>query len=428
MGSGRLGAQTVMAFGLKIWTAAASFGISWLIARQFGAAGSGHFGIAVSTLTILCFLVLAGLDTTVVRFAAGDLREGNRAAARGVINSGALAVAVLAPLTIGTLWLLRDRLAHEVLRQPDMAALLGIMLWVTVPLALQRMASAGLRASGRVFASQLFDGPVATTLNLAVMSAVALSGGAPLLTSAAIYLSGIGCGCVGAWIVLRRGTRDWPAALRRPVVPLVIAGLPVLASNLSNLFTEWFTTISLGATWPAAVVGQYRAAWQFVAVAGLVQIAMDTIIGPRIAAAARVGANDEIAQIARKSLLLALALATPVFVVLIAFPGPLLGIFGPEFRGGALALQILAIGQLVRLASGPLGSILVMTGNQRWVLVYAGLGVVLCAGFVALLVPAYGAVGAAIATSATVVLRNVAAGLIVQFRLGINLFRRSRRA
>ncbi len=415
-----------MAFGLKIWTAVASFGVSWLIARQFGAAGSGHFGIAVSTLTILCFFVLGGLDVIMVRIAAGDLREGNRAAARGAIGRGALTVAVLAPVTIGVLWLLRDGFARDVLKQPGMTGLLGIMLWVTVPLALQRMASAGLRAAGYVFASQLFDGPVATTLNLLVMGAVALAGRGTLELSAAIYLAGVSIGCAGAWIVLRRVVRDWPAALPPPVIPLIIAGLPVLASNLSNLFTEWFTTVSLGASWPAAVVGQYRAAWQFVAVAGLVQIAMDTIIGPRIAAAARVGAMDEIAQIARKGLLLALALATPVFVVLIAFPAPLLGVFGPEFRGGALALQILAIGQLVRLASGPLGSILVMTGNQRWVLVYAGLGVALCVGFVALLVPAYGAVGAAIATSATVVLRNVAAGLIVQFRLGINLFSRRR--
>ncbi|MDQ2878626.1 MAG: polysaccharide biosynthesis C-terminal domain-containing protein [Pseudomonadota bacterium] len=418
----RLGAQTVMTFGLKIWTATASFGVTWLIARQFGASGSGQFGIAVSTLTILAFIVLAGVDTTVVRIAAGDLREGNLAAARGVIAGGSRLVLIVAPLIVGLLWLLRERFAVDVLRQPGLAPMLGIMLWVTVPLALQRIASGALRVSGRIFASQLFDGPVATTLNVVVMAGLALSGHATLLRSATVYLAGISISCVLTWLVLRRLLAGWPTAIPHAVLPLVVAGLPILASNLSNMFTEWFTTVSLGAYWPAAIVGQYRAAWQFVAIAGLVQTAMDTILGPRIAAAARVGATDEIAAVARRALFLALALATPLFVVLIAFPSQLLSVFGPEFRQGALALQILAAGQLVRLASGPLGSILVMTGNQRWVLAYAGVGVALCVGLTTLLVPMYGAVGAAMATTATVVLRNLAAGFIVHRVLGINLF------
>lgn len=426
---GRLGGQTLLTFGFKMWSAAASFGLSWLIARSYGAAGSGFFAIGVTTVTILSYVILVGLDYIVVRDAAGDLREGKKDSARGVVRSAVLSVAVLGPLVAGTLWLARDWVAVEILRQPTMTAILGIMLWAIIPLALQRIASAALRASNRIVASQVIDGPLGTTVAVTGVAAGMWFGNpSGLLLPATLYLVGISVGSFVGWMVWRSVVRDWPRATPALLAPMLIAGLPVIASNLSNMFTEWYTTVSLGSLWSAAEVGHYRAAWQFVALAGLVQVAMDTVIGPRIAAAARVGQLDEIASVARRSIGLVLVLGSPIFIALIVFPGPLLGIFGPEFREGATALQILATGQLIRLASGPLGNILLMTGQQRWILAYAGVGMLSCIVAVALLVPEYGAEGAAWATAIAVTLRSVGAFWVVQRRLGINLLRRRRRA
>jgi O-antigen/teichoic acid export membrane protein len=306
-----------------------------------------------------------------------------------------------------------------------MAPLIAVTIWAVVPLALQRIASAALRASGRALSSQIIDGPLGTGLAVLALGALVLAGGAgSLVVPGMLYTAGVTVGAVAGWTLYVRSIRAGPKA--EPVAwrPLLLMGLPVVGLNLSNAFTEWYTTVSLANAWPAAVVGQYRAAWQFVALAGLVQTAMDAMIGPRIAAAARVGAKHEIAAVARKSIVLVLLMGAPLFLALTLFPTLWLGIFGPGFTGGATALQILAIGQLVRLASGPIGTILVMTGKQRWQLGYAAAGVVTCVVLVAWLVPLYGAVGAALATGATVILRNVAAGIIVHRVLGINLFRR----
>jgi O-antigen/teichoic acid export membrane protein len=420
----RLGGQSVIAFGLKSWGAVASFALNWLIARKFGPAGSGAFGIALSTLTIASYCVLAGLDTIVVRTVAGDLAEHKTAAAHGVIVAVRRTVVIAAPLTALLLFVLREPFAARILHSPALAPVIGVMIWAIIPLTLQRIASASLRGSGRMLVSQLIDGPVGTSF-AALAFAVAIAAGttASVVLPASFYVLGVTGGAAVGWWSFRAVSRGWPAPAPAAIAPLVIAGLPILASNLSQLFTEWYTTVSLGSHWPLAVVGQYRAAWQFVMLAGMVQLTMEVMIGPRIAAAARIGDTPGIARVARRMIALVLVLAAPLFLAIFIFPAFLLGIFGPRFTDGALALQILGVGQLVRLASGPLGTIQIMNGQQRWILIQAISGIVLCVGFSAWLIPRYGAAGAAGATAAAIIVRTLVAAAIVQFVCRVDLFR-----
>ncbi|QMW22072.1 lipopolysaccharide biosynthesis protein [Sandaracinobacteroides saxicola] len=422
----RLGGQAIAVFALKGIGAVASFAISWLIAHHFGARGSGLFGIAVTTTTFLAMLLLFGLDTQLLRLVAGDLKVGDRRAADAAVRTVTRLLLVAAPLVVLLLWLLRTPLATRLLDQPDVAPLLAIMLWAALPLTLVKLASVVLRAHGHVFASQLVDGPLGTGLAAVALAAALTLGLIAGLTQVGwFYLAALTVGAVTGWLLLRRrAPRAAPALPLLPLAPLLLAGLPVLMSALANIFTEWFTTVSLGAHWPAGEVGIYRVAWQFVAVAGLVQVAMDAILGPRIAAAARVGDMAEIAATARKGSLAMLLLSAPLFLAFFAAPGLLMRLFGPEFVAGATALQVLALGQLVRLAAGPLGTIIIMTGNQRWIIAYAALGVALCIGTCALLIPGYGAVGAAWAATITVVVRHLGAFLIVERVIGVKLFRK----
>ncbi|MBV8970706.1 MAG: oligosaccharide flippase family protein, partial [Sphingomonadaceae bacterium] len=392
----RLGGQSVVAFGLKSWGAVASFALSWLIARRFGPAGSGQFGIALSTLTITSYFVLGGLDAIVVRTVAGDLVEGKTAQAHGVVTAVRRMMLFAAPAVALLLFLLRDALAVRVIHEPSMGPVLGVMLWAVVPLTLQKIASGALRGAGRVLLSQLIDGPVGTTFAALGFGVAIVAGAAQsVVLPVGLYVVGVSWGAVAGWWSFRTIARGWPAPLASPVTPLVVAGLPLLASNLSQLFTEWYTTVSLGSHWPLAIVGQYRAAWQFVMLAGMVQLTMEMMIGPRLAAAARIGDTAAIARTARRTIALVLAMASPLFLAIFIFPQLLLSIFGARFVPGALALQILGLGQLARLAAGPLGTIQIMTGHQRWLLAQAIGAVVLCVGFSAWLIPLYGAAGAA---------------------------------
>ena len=114
--------------------------------------------------------------------------------------------------------------------------------------------------------------------------------------------------------------------------------------------------------------------------------------------------------------------------VLLALGEPLLSMFGKDFVRGYHLMFIIAIGLLARAAVGPAERLLNMLGERRRCAhVYAGsflLNVVLC--FV--LIPRFGAVGAATASASALVFESVWLFVVAKVRLGLHclVFGRSR--
>lgn len=116
-------------------------------------------------------------------------------------------------------------------------------------------------------------------------------------------------------------------------------------------------------------------------------------------------------------------LSLPVFCVYVLFAPGLLRMFGDDFLRGAVALKILALGQIVNAAVGPVGYILTMTGRQKLNLVNS---IVLAAtniGLNILLIPRYGMNGAALATTLAISALNIVRVAQVKALYGFTPFR-----
>ena len=108
-----------------------------------------------------------------------------------------------------------------------------------------------------------------------------------------------------------------------------------------------------------------------------------------------------------------------IALILIVFAQPVMGIFGSEFVVASFQLRILVFGQLVNALCGSVGLLMVMTGHQNQgvvVYAYAALINVVLNG---ILIPRFGSIGAAIATSLTMALWNIWLGTLVVKNLGI---------
>jgi O-antigen/teichoic acid export membrane protein len=155
----------------------------------------------------------------------------------------------------------------------------------------------------------------------------------------------------------------------------------------------------LGYFKPASEVGIYRAASQTAFLMILFNRSLITMFAPMIANLYSQGNLKEMKQLFQTGTRWNFSLTLPIFLVLAVTSKQILQIFGAEFGTGWLLLIVLAAGQLTRAGAGGLAMhMLTMSGHQYLKLygdcLLAGINIAL--NF--LLIPQWGAMGAAIAT------------------------------
>ena len=142
--------------------------------------------------------------------------------------------------------------------------------------------------------------------------------------------------------------------------------------------------------------------------------------GPLIAAAYERGAGDELYRVssivARIGFVFALVSAMALYVL----AKPLLALFGHEFGQGSRVLAVLLLGGVVNAFTGVVAYLLTLTGRERHALaIFAG-ALALSVGLNLLLIPRFGAVGAAVASSSATAAWNLAMLVYVRRVIGID--------
>lgn len=179
-------------------------------------------------------------------------------------------------------------------------------------------------------------------------------------------------------------------------------------------------TIMLGLITGAEAVGIYTVANRAAQVILLVQTAVNAALAPTIAALHAAGKMSRLQAVVTASARLVLLVSFSMALALALFGRPFLSLFGPEFLDAYPTLLILVAGCVVNTAAGSVSLLLVMTNYEREAAVGIGIGVVLSVLLNALLIPPWGVEGAALATSISMMVRNIFTAFVVARRLGIH--------
>lgn len=149
---------------------------------------------------------------------------------------------------------------------------------------------------------------------------------------------------------------------------------------------------------------------------------MNMVIAPQIARAYCDGNLQKIQNIATRSCQAATAVALPIAIALILKGDYLIElVFGYEYAAIAYyPLVILAIAQLINVMCGSVGYLLSMCGYENYTLKGQFVAVMLNVALNIILIPSWGAFGAAVALSVSLVFWNIILVYMVVKRLGIN--------
>ncbi len=197
------------------------------------------------------------------------------------------------------------------------------------------------------------------------------------------------------------------------------SGLTLLLLTGMGFINSRTDIVMLGAMKEARVVGIYTVASAGASLVPFVLLSVNTSLGPIISRLYHSGQKDllqrEITHTARLILLFSL----PVAIILIMFGRWFLMLYGEEFTAGADALAILCAGQVINIAAGSVGLILIMTGYERDASLGLGIGAVVNVVLNLLLIPRWSMNGAAVATAISMATWNLVMAWFVRKRLGL---------
>lgn len=406
--------------GLKILSLPLTLAASVLLARGLGPEGYGQYVFVMAAIALLSLPVAQGLGQLVTREVAkyhqsedwGLFRGMLRRAHQWVILGSAVIALLITIFSVSNVsWELNDRWT---------LLLLGTLM---LPLlGLNALRSAILRGLQKVFYAQVPELMARPGLNLIFVGCLLLGG---TLNPATALLSQITATAlalvVGAWFFWRLKPAEvsesqpnyrhseWGRAL----LPFtLLAAVGTLNTEIGILALGWLGTDGEVAALRIAQNGAMLVMFSL----GII----NQVIGPHITRAYRDNDQRRLQRLSKQSARGALLVAVPIALPMIFLGGPIVGIiFGDVYRDSAtLPLAILAAGQLVNVAFGSVGMFLAMSGFERDTLAGQIIALVANAAAAVLLIPSFGAVGAALSVSIGLVTWNVVLAILFFKRLG----------
>lgn len=428
-----IGQQSFLGIVIKAFSIVAGFLVVATLARVMSPSVYGLYSTVLALLTVLAIPTAMGLPNYVVRETAKALEDANEPLVRWILVAAVTLVLIVAAMVVfGVLvctFLMTDT-GIEYGRE-SFRYVLWLGLGLVPVMALTQVTGAALRGIGhstpgllvgQVFRHLLF----LILLSLWVLLPIDLTGGLTAVSAMGLHVMAaafaLGLGCIG-WAFLRpapalscEGQKtqiNVRAMLTSIVVMGIIAGAQTLNDNLD--------VIMVGALVNMESAGLYKLASTaaLVTVAGLQAINM--VFMPHFARIHQQGNTDALQRLATRSVRMILMTSLPIALILIVFGRPLITlVFGAEYAGSYQPMVILVIGQLVSAFFGSVMTILNMTGHEIDTMKGVLLGSAVNIMMNVVLIPLFGATGAAIATASTLVAWNVYLHYLVRKRLFIN--------
>lgn len=408
----------IISVAMQAAEAATKFGLNLLLARFLGGSGVGLFYLAFTVTILGAVAGRLGLDRSLLRHVAANIAVENYAAARGAIVKG-LAITLLASSAISLiLFAAAPLLATYAFAEPALADPLRIMTIAIIPLALLTVVSSMLRSLRQVFSSQLILSVMWPLLTACGVAALGASVGVVGATS--VQLAAMTCtALLGLILLWRASPRLHGIQGQFPTKVLIQTSVPLFFVQAMNTLLQWSPNIILGFFTSGAEVGRFALASRTAMLAAFAVSAVNFMAAPNFAALHRRGDLERLNATVRQATLLMLLFGGVPITVMLAFPGPIMALFGEEFRAAGLSLLILTLGQLVSTICGPAGMALNMTGHEKALQNVTLVSLLATWGLSLPLSGLYGGVGMAIAVTVGVIVQNVGYSIFVYRNLGI---------
>jgi O-antigen/teichoic acid export membrane protein len=391
------------------------------VARALGADAFGLFVLALVICNLLAEACDLGLDYGVLRFGAIAHGAGAVGRLRSVIWQG-LFGAFLAGTGATVLLVAGATFIAGIFDKPGVARVL-VPLAISIPFTgTAEVARACLRAIGRAVPA-VASGSLVTPLVRLAVGLLALRRAAEPESVAVGYAvtEAVALAATIGMLLPRlpRGGR------RTPTPGLFRYSLPMSLNRVILYTNNQTEVLVLGMLASAAAVGVFGVALRLSAPLGALLASIAVLFNPMVADLDHRRDHAQLDRLFKTATRWVFTAGLPLCVAEIVLAHDLLRLFGHGFAGGATALAILALGQLINIGTGTVAGVLAMIG-RAWLsltnaLLFLGLSLVLDL----VLIPGWGLLGAAVANAIALATVNLLRVVQVHRALGVSPYDRS---
>ncbi len=409
-------------FALQIVSTALGFMTNLLMARFLGVKEYGIYTYIFAWVGILTVLSMSGLGNILIREIAAYKARKEWGLIHGLLQwtgSRVLIVSMIVPFVAGgVLWLLRNRL------EPGIFPALWVALAMLPVLTLLNLNGMALQGFKHVVLSKIPDVLVRAPLLLLFLVLTSLF--FPQLLSAfwVVILSGVAliiALMTGCWLLYKKLPREIvlsPSIYRQRV--WISSAFPLLLTACLFELNTRIPTLMLGSMDDVKAVGIFGVSSLVAGLASFILLSVNYTLGPVISDLYTSGKMVRLQKIVTLSARIMLAIGGLLSLALIMLQHWIFSFFGNDFQQAGQVLIILIIGQIINIAAGSVGTLLVMTRHERDVVVTMGISMIFLFILGLVFIPMYGVFGAAYASVGGLTVWNILFTIQVLHRLGID--------
>lgn len=409
---------------------ASNFVLLIVLNRVLGISDAGIVVVAIALFNVISTIAGLGCATGLVRMISRDRATGNPERLPATVRTALVPVVVASVLVAAVVAVTAPIIADVLADDRDVDAVASVLRWMALFLPAATLhtvviqGTRGFSTMRPLVAIERIGRAVALPV---VVGLTAAAGAGPALVGAAWAATNL-VALVFSWRALQTRVR---AAVRQggvePIAPDAAFRrsywsftAPRAVGQASEVAVNWLDTIVVSALVSTTAAGVYASGSRYLLPGLFAAEALMQVTGPRISALLATDRKVEASHLLQVVAGWQVVAMWPIYLLIAAFPTPLLRVFGDEVVAARGALIALAVAMMVASPVGPAASAILMSGRSTQAM-YNTL-VVLAVNLVGNLVfvPDHGITAAGLVWGATIVVAALLPGWQCRHLLGVS--------
>ena len=408
--------KSTVDFFLRSFGRVSGYLFVYLIIKWFGPSNFGKWSLALTIFLIIQSVTNLGLKTAMVKFIA-HFKKKQQPELIVQVYSKAIIILVFSS-TIGTVFLFfGSALLAPIFEKVFLVRILEVLALGILPMNMMALNSGILRGQKKI-AHHSFVENIGITLIAILFLITTYAFYEDFIIVSLVYVTSISFLCFWSFILVFKGIKPvFTFSKGYPVKDILELSIPMFFTTTTNMIKNWSDIIILGLFCSNLQVGAYSLAIRLSKIISMPLKSVNTIAGSQISELHAAENKIKLKKSAIRATKLIFLTSFPLIIGLVFFNNYIISFFNNKYLFITSSLIVLAFGQFFNAISGSVGQILNMTDNQK-VLMYISISTsVLNIALNFWLIPHYNVLGAAIATTFTLVLANILALFFIYKRL-----------